>query len=88
MGNMTKQRGGGSISVDVNVLRMRQQAYFKEKSNVIRSGNEFVIAMRKHAGPFPVYAFYDGGTFKCYTIEANNKMKLTGKTISALGVAT
>jgi hypothetical protein len=91
LGDKTKRRsedGGGEIPVTAELVRMRKQAYFKENARVIRTGNEFVIAMRKHAGQFPVYAVYAGGTFNCYTIGGDNKPNpLVGKTISANGVA-
>ncbi|HTW78924.1 MAG TPA: hypothetical protein VME23_05180 [Terracidiphilus sp.] len=92
LGGNTKDKGPDKsykmIPVTPEVLRMRRQAYFIEHAKVLKSGNEVVIAMRKHAGPFPVYAVYDAGTLKCFTVGADNKLKFTpNRTISATGVA-
>jgi hypothetical protein len=90
IGNTTKRRaeeGGGLIGVTAEILKARKQAYFKHNANVMKIGNEVVIAMRKHRGPFPVLAFYDAGIFRCYDIKAG-KPEPNGKTISAMGVAS
>jgi hypothetical protein len=84
------------VPVSMDMIRDRQRAYFEHEANVVRrSGNEFVIAMRRHNGPFPVYARFDGGMFKCYDlkdnqakIEDDSKIVTNGRTISAVGVAS
>jgi hypothetical protein len=76
------------IDVTPEVLSVRKQAYFRENARVIRSGNEFVIAMRKHHNPlFPVYAVYKAGTFERYTIGDTGKMEPTTGRITATGTA-
>ncbi len=90
IGNTTKKRqeeGGGVVPATSEILKARKQAYFKHNANVLRIGNEIVIAMRKHKGSFPVYAVYEGNVFKCYDI-VGGQPKPNGKTISALGVAS
>ena len=90
IGNTAKRRleeGGGVVAVSSEILKARKQAYFKHNASVVRIGNEIVIAMRRHLGPFPVYAVYDAGVFRCYDIKAG-KPEPNGKTISALGVAS
>lgn len=71
------------------MLQARQEMYFKSKAAIVKyPDNEIVIAMRKHAGPFPVYAVYDNsGTLKCFDI-VNGQKVLNGQTISATGVAS
>ena len=71
----------------IEILRPRKKAYFEQNANIVPLGNEFVIAMRHHKGPFPVYAYYDGGTLKCFP-SVDGKRVENGKTISALGKAS
>lgn len=49
--------------------------------------NEIVIAIRQHAGRFPVHAFLKGFDLVCYEID-DNKMKETGHKISLNGKMT
>jgi hypothetical protein len=49
--------------------------------------NEIVIALRQHAGKFPVYAQRQGDKLLCYDI-AGGKPEFNGHTISAKGVMT
>jgi len=49
--------------------------------------NEVVIAIRQHAGPFPVYAVRNGNRFKCYDI-VRKAMTLNGDEISPDGHLT
>ena len=76
-----------SVPMTIQILRARQKAYFEQNASVLRLGNEFVIAMRRHNGPFPVYAYYDEGTLRCFDIVAGNREE-NGQTISALGTAS
>ena len=94
IGSTVKERGEGgqpakaSISVDSELIRKRQQAYFKQNSDVVRIGNEIVIAMRKHAGSFPVYAYSDGGgDLTVFSIGGKAMTVDNIKQISAQGVA-
>jgi hypothetical protein len=75
-----------SIPMTLDILRARKRAYFEQHANIVRLGNEFVIAMRRHRGPFPVFAYYDEGVLKCFNI-VNGKREEDGRTISALGRA-
>lgn len=88
LGSTVKKRGLKVPLVTTKErLQARQEMYFQHRADIVKfGGNEVVIAMRQHAGPFPVYAVYDNGILKCFTIE-NGQMKLNGKTISAIGVA-
>jgi hypothetical protein len=76
-----------AVPMTLQILQARQKAYFEQNANVLRLGNEFVIAMRRHNGPFPVYAYYDGGLLKCFDI-VNGGREENGRTISALGHAS
>ncbi len=90
VGNIAKKRkeeGGGIVFVSTSILKARKQAYFRHNASVLKIGNEIVIAMRRHLGPFPVYAYYDAGIFRCYDIKGG-RPEPNGKTISALGVAS
>jgi hypothetical protein len=46
--------------------------------------NEIVVAVRKHEGPFPIYAKRFNQELHCYTIE-NGRMRFTGRKISIMG---
>jgi hypothetical protein len=63
-----------------DIYEARRKAALKFKSIVgIREGkNEIVIAIRKHAGPFPVYAVRRGDRLVCYTITPAKFMERTG----------
>ena len=102
IGNAAKERraGPGTIGkvkepVDSDLIRKRQQVYFKHNADVAMLGNEIVIAMRNHAGSFPVYAFSTGDELTCFTIRNDGTAecnpdgtpKPNGKTITAQGVA-
>jgi hypothetical protein len=63
--------------------------YFEHRADILKYGNnEIVIAMRQHAGPFPVYAVYDNGTLRCFDIVNGQMVLQPGQTISAIGVAS
>jgi hypothetical protein len=89
LGSTIKKRGL-KVPLVTNKARLqaRQEMYFQHRADIVKfGGNEVVIAMREHAGEFPVYAVYDNGILRCFDIEAGQK-KLNGKTISAVGVAS
>jgi hypothetical protein len=103
IGNAAKERRAepgaiGKVNEPVNsdLIRKRQQAYFKHNADVAMLGNEIVIAMREHAGSFPVYAFSTGAEFTCFTIRedgtadcnSDGTPKPNGKTITEQGVAS
>lgn len=71
------------------IYAARQQAAIRFKSIIgLRDAkNEIVIAIRKHAGAFPVYAVRKGDVLLCYNI-VNSKQEFDGKTISSDGVVT
>jgi hypothetical protein len=91
VGNSAKLRedeqkeGKQTTLMTIETLRARRKAYFEQNANVLKLGNEFVIAMRRHKGPFPVYAYYDGGVLKCFDIVGGQRVE-NGHTISALGL--
>jgi hypothetical protein len=88
LGNTTTVSGQNPDPlVTAQIYQARQQTARRFKQILLtRPGlkNEIVIAIRKHAGPFPVYAVLQGKVLKCYDI-VGNEMKLNGKTISANG---
>jgi hypothetical protein len=89
LGNTTTVAGQSPL-VTAQIYQARQQTARRFKQILLtRPGlkNEIVIAIRKHAGPFPVYAVRQGKVLKCYDI-VDNEMKLNGKTISANGHLT
>ena len=101
MGLLTTIVGEGgqqTVKVTPEIYAARQEAarHFKSILGVrhIEAGqkNEIVLAIRKHRGPFPVYATREGQVLKCYTIGADSKgvktMDLNNKTISSSGVMT
>lgn len=65
----------------------RRKAARRFKSIIgLREGkNEIVIAIRQHAGPFPVYAVRRGNQLVCYNITPANLMERTGKQITSDG---
>lgn len=76
------------VTSDVYDNRRKQARKFKEiLQSRGGSKNEVVIAIRRHAGPFPVYAVRDGRMLKCYDI-VDNRMRLNGRTISMTGRMT
>ena len=88
LGNTIKVRGGGLIPRTLQIYRDRQRDYFYHRANIARLGNEIVVAFRRHAGPFPIYAVWEKDYLQCFTIDENSKMvTTTGKTISHKGVA-
>ncbi len=81
--------GQQSVPVTPELYAARQQAALKFKSilGIRDAKNEIVIAIRRHAGPFPVHAVRQSGELKCYDI-VKDKMVFNGKTISSAGVMT
>lgn len=63
-----------------DIYEARRKAARRFKSIVgIRDGkNEIVIAIRRHAGPFPVYAVRRGNRLVCYAISPAGFMERTG----------
>jgi len=57
---------------------------FKSILGIRDAKNEIVIAIRKHAGAFPMYAKREGNVLLCYNI-VNNDRVFNGLTISAMG---
>jgi hypothetical protein len=91
LGNTTTVSGQPDpLLVTANIYQARQATARRFKQILLtRPGlkNEIVIAIRRHAGPFPVYAILQRGVLRCYDI-VNDEMKLNGKTISANGRLT
>ncbi len=81
--------GQQTVLVTAELYAARQQAALKFKKilGIRDAKNEIVIAIRKHAGPFPVYAVRNGNELLCYDIVANTKV-LNNKKISSAGVMT
>jgi hypothetical protein len=76
----------GSIRVTPDVSHGRQQAGLDYCSILDREGkNEIVIALRQHAGQFPVYAMREGDRLRCYSIVGGAPV-FDGRTISGRGV--
>lgn len=80
-------KDGKAIYVNAEVLRSRQRAYFEQKASLLHTGNEFVIAQRRHKGQFPVYAVYQGDRLDVFEIAGAKQANLGTKTITTLGVA-
>ncbi|WP_156132279.1 hypothetical protein [Paraburkholderia terrae] len=75
-----------SATVTPEVYQARQQAALDYRSILVRKKkNEIVIALRQHAGNFPVYAERIGDTLACYKI-VGGKQVWTGYAISERGV--
>jgi hypothetical protein len=91
LGKKTTVAGDEELTTPVTpqIYAARQEAARKFKSIIgLRDAkNEIVIAMRKHAGPFPVYAVRKGNELECYKI-VDNKMAPDGRKISSSGVMT
>jgi hypothetical protein len=70
-----------------NIYDERRKAARKFKSiiGVRDAKNEIVIAMRKHAGPFPVFAVRRGDQLVCYNITTAKLMERNGKQITKNG---
>ncbi len=81
--------GQQTVPVTPKLYADRQQAALRFKSilGIRDAKNEIVIAIRRHEGPFPVYAVRQSGQLKCYDI-VDSKMVFNNKTISSLGVMT
>jgi hypothetical protein len=100
LGLLTTVTGEGgqskSVTVTSDILLKRQEAARKFKSilGIRDAKNEIVVAIRQHAGPFPVYGTRVGAIIKCYDIASSQldptkkTMKYNQKTISATGVMT
>jgi hypothetical protein len=86
---ITGPQGQETVMVTPQIYAARRQAAIKFKSIVgIRDGkNEVVIAIRRHAGRFPVYAVRNGDHLECYNI-VNGGMAPDGRRISSNGVMT
>lgn len=87
LGNTTTVAGQPDPLVTAQIYQARQATARRFKQILLtRPGlkNEIIIAIRKHAGPFPIYAVLQRGVLRCYDI-VNNEMKLNGKTVSANG---
>lgn len=84
---ITGPNGQQTVNVTAELYRARQLAALNFKSilGIRDAKNEIVIAIRRHMGPFPVYAVRQSGQLKCYDI-VEKKMKFNGKTISSAGV--
>lgn len=77
-----------SVKVTPEVYEARQQAALDYRSILDREGkNEIIIALRKHAGNFPIYAQRRGDELLCYKI-VGPRQEFTGRKISARGVLT
>jgi hypothetical protein len=91
LGKSTTVAGDDSLTTPVTpqIYAARQEAArsFKSIIGIRNAKNEIVIALRKHAGPFPVYAVRKGNELLCYKI-VTNKMEPDGRKISANGVMT
>jgi hypothetical protein len=87
LGNVTSIVGGGEQPTTREIYEERQQAARKFKSilGVRDAKNEIVIAMRKHAGPFPVFAVRRGDNLMCYRITEAKFMERTGFKITPDG---
>jgi hypothetical protein len=96
VGNTTKLRAeetpnriAAIVPTTMDIVRARQKEYFELNAGVARVGNEIVIAIREHAGPFPVLAVYEGNQLRCFSIDIAGKKVLNNtNTISNLGVAS
>jgi hypothetical protein len=81
----TAPNGGIKTTNEYFLARQRSARQFKTILETTTLQNEMVIALRKHAGPFPVNAMRWDDELLCYDI-VGNKFKLNGKKISKLGV--
>jgi hypothetical protein len=80
----------GPVAVTPALYNTKRQAARSFKQILLtRPGkkNEVLIAVRQHAGPFPVYAVRNGNVLQCYDI-VEGQMKPNGKTISSNGQMT
>ena len=79
--------GQGEQPTTLAIYEARRKAARNFKSIVgIREGkNEIVLAVRQHAGPFPVYAVRRGDQLVCYTITPQLFMQRTGQQITGNG---
>ena len=91
---MTQRGVGGdgqeTVSVTTETYQARQQAGIRFKSVLAAARgrkNEIVVAVRQHAGAFPVYAERNGMELRCFRLEGNTKV-FTGGTVSVKGVLT
>jgi hypothetical protein len=90
-GKLLTKRNTLTVTAQVYADRKKSALNFREillsKYAVKGLKNEIVIAMRHHAGPFPVYAYREGEELVCYDIEGGN-VKPNNKKISASGNMT
>lgn len=86
---ITGQGGQQTVPVTAELYAARQQAAlrFKRILGIRDAKNEVIIAIRKHKGPFPVYAVRSGNELLCYEI-VGDQMRLNAKKISSAGVMT
>lgn len=92
--SMTQRGVGGNgqqtVSVTTETYQARQQAGIRFKSILAAARgrkNEIVVAVRQHAGAFPVYAERKGMELHCFRLDGKKKV-FTGGTVSAKGVLT
>ncbi|WP_131542682.1 hypothetical protein [Paraburkholderia hospita] len=77
-----------NVKVTPEIYHARQQAALDFRSILVRKDkNEIVIALRQHAGNFPVYAQRVNNVLKCYRIVKGGQV-WTGRTISERGIMT
>jgi hypothetical protein len=94
LGSTLKQRGAPvPPKTTMDRLKARREMYFKHQADIVKyPTNELVIAMRRHKGPFPVYAVYEDGSpegiLNCFNIAGGKKELLIGKTITVNGRAS
>jgi len=91
LGNTTTVLGGSALNplkVTPDVYEARQQSAIRFTGILNRQAkNEIVIAIRKHAGDFPVYGVRVDDVVECFTIVGGNIVK-NGKTIGSNGKMT
>jgi hypothetical protein len=92
LGNTTTaltKEGQKSLKVTPEVYQARQQAAvaFKSILDIRDAKNEIVVAFRKHAAGFPLYAERDGNLLRVFNIGGTAKQR-TGQTISSRGALT
>lgn len=78
---------GVPVTRQIYAARQKAAREFKSILGKREGKNEIIIAIRKHAGPFPLFAIRDGEELACYQI-VNSAMVRTGNMISAQGHIT
>lgn len=87
LGDTTTVVGNKALKVTPAVYEARQQAAINFKSilGIREAKNEILVAIRRHAGAFPIYATRAGNVLKCYVISGTTMLP-DRQTISARGV--